>query len=470
MSLDDVTDLVSSAELARELDEFGVKVRDFVKSVGTTADSVDVWIERRRQPTWHMRNAELLFSGATPSDRVVIRLGRDDQLHEWSTPALDSETWRDLTQQAPMRSTATSVAETSAPRSSIPGPVTFDGELADALAPRRELHRITQAIATNVRHESERIPGLNEYAGHVSFTSVSTVVGNGASVVGGVQGGLQARIEVNGQYGDVYGQVHGPESFLPLALLGARTWRTMPREEASIRALRLGKATPVVLHPRVLEILLRKVPLSVFYGGEGEGPFESGETIASPRLTLVDDPGLDGLWSSRGYDDEGRSTRRSPLIVRGRLTRSAGGRGAPKRLGQLNHPGNWWRRAPGGGQPILERGLSSLLIERGEVSFHDLVGSARRTLLIQDIGEPEVLGNRGEFRCPIRWALGLERGGDSRVVPAQTLQLEGRLFGPSGRQAGLLTRAVLSRELYDTGSGILPYCLTQATVTETNSP
>jgi len=240
----------------------------------------------------------------------------------------------------------------------------------------------------------------------------------------------------------------------------------MPRDEASIKALRLGKATPVVLHPRVLEVLIRRVAAGVFYSGEGSGPFESGETIASPRLTLVDDPGLDGLWASRGYDDEGRTTRRSPLIVRGRLTKNAPRQGALSGRGAVHHPGNWWRRGGETTRPSLTRGFSSLLIERGEVSFHDLVGSARRTLLVQDIGVPELLNDKGDFSVPVRWALGLERGGESRVVPSQTLCLKGRMFGPSGRQAGLLTRAVLSRELYDTGSGILPYCLTQATVTE----
>ncbi len=150
----------------------------------------------------------------------------------------------------------------------------------------------------------------------------------------------------------------------------------------------------------------------------------------------------------------------------GRLTKSVPKRDVEMARGRISHPGNWWRNDAGAERPNLRRGFSSLLIERGEVSFHDLVGSARRTLLIQDIGEPELLNDKGEFACPVRWALGLERGGDSRVVPPKALVLKGRLFGPSGRQAGLLTRAVLSRELYDTGSGILPYCLTQATVSE----
>ena len=56
------------------------------------------------------------------------------------------------------------------------------------------------------------------------------VAGTRNGVVASLHGALGARVELNGIYGDVFQQTHAPESMLPLALLGARTWRTMPRE------------------------------------------------------------------------------------------------------------------------------------------------------------------------------------------------------------------------------------------------
>ena len=58
----------------------------------------------------------------------------------------------------------------------------------------------------------------------------------------------------------------------------------------------------------------------------------------------------------------------------------------------------------------------------------------------------------------------LERGRESRLLAPGAWNVSGACLTLPGGAAGFLSDIVLSRELYDTGTAILPYCLTTLSV------
>jgi PmbA protein len=107
-----------------------------------------------------------------------------------------------------------------------------------------------------------------------------------------------------------------------------------------------------------------------------------GETVASPLLTLVDDPGLPGGFGSRPFDGEGAAARRKALVERGVLrgflldsyhARRIGGPGAV--------PGNACRGVGGGPSP----GTTNLGIAAGDSDPADIVAGVEEGLLVTEM-------------------------------------------------------------------------------------
>ena len=207
-------------------------------------------------------------------------------------------------------------------------------------------------------------------------------------------------------------------------------------------------------------------------GPRGEGSFNDGERVASAEITLIEDSTLDGLMASRPFDDEGRPTRRNSVIVSGRaaqrlVTRGQAGDAAT---------GSAVRRPVAGQGPetaSVVPAFGGLMMLRGDAELHDLVSTVDRAVLVYEIGPVETIagpeGTIGRFRFDVRAGVTLERGRNSRLLAPGDWGFEGALVTPTsalgqGRVGGLFHELVLSRELYDTGSGILPYCLTMLDV------
>jgi hypothetical protein len=114
--------------------------------------------------------------------------------------------------------------------------------------------------------------------------------------------------------------------------------------------------------------------------------------------------------------------------------------------------------------------FSSLLINRGEVGFHKLLARSPQRLIINEIGPVEIVDDATtEFRAPIRWAVSIRDGASNLAIPENSLVLSGRLFDLEGAEDSLLSSAVLSHELHDTGSAVLPYVFTDALISEHRS-
>lgn len=472
MKLDAVPDGLTALQLSEEIEQLAQRVGRFLADARADVDDVEIWVCRTSRWGWRIDGRALEPDMQPASDAVAVRAFRNGRVGADAAETFDEADWQAALDRAVAALEPSEVAPPTIPRARRPGPMTFDADLADALASRRELHRVAHALHDNLWHEASRITGVESYTGHVTYRAQRFLVGTRNGVVASLHGALGARVEINGIYGDVFQQTHAPESMLPLALLGARTWRTMPRQRIVPADLGLVGRSPVVFHPRLLERLVRALAGPVFLGGDG-GPsiFEEGEVIAAPAVTLVDDSGLDGLTTSRAFDDEGVPTRRTPMMVRGRLTQRVHPRMLTARGGVT--VGNRWRSAAGDEGPHRRAprlGFSSLLMERGDVGFHDMVAAVDRTILVHEVDDFEVVDpESSRFRFTVRWGVSLERGGESRLLAPGQWRLEGHLFGLPGQPTGVFDDVVLSRELHDTGSAIFPYCMAFATVSTPGS-
>jgi len=82
---------------------------------------------------------------------------------------------------------------------------------------------------------------------------------------------------------------------------------------------------PVILEPRVARSILGHI----FSAVEGDSIYRQasflagqlGQVVASPRVTLIDDATIPGLFGSSPFDDEGVATRRTTVIENGILSR-----------------------------------------------------------------------------------------------------------------------------------------------------
>ena len=392
---------------------------------------------------WHLESRLTLWRG----ERTAVCRGDD----------LDATAWQRRIADAIFENQAL-FPEDGRPEARLPGPMTFDPELVDHLAREGTLFRLGAAFRDNLKHEGERITGLQHFSARLGLQIEQHLVGRGQSVVGSIHGALSTQFEINSIYGDRLLQVHAPDSFLPFALLGARTWRNMPsRILAGNFSNRRGRA-PLLLHPRALEAILRALGPEVLCDAHrSEVPLFSGQ------LTLTDDPLTDGIFRSRGFDDVGRPSSRTPLFVRGR---PVAGRTRSIFSSKPNEELGVWFRSGGrvDGDPLPKRQFSCLVAERGGAAFNDLAASQQTILMISALSAVEVVDRKlGRFVASVRWGMRLNNGQSNALVTPDSWRIIGTLYGEGG-SPGVFDEARLSRELNDTGSSILPYCLLNAEV------
>ena len=453
--------------VANELEELAQRISRFPATLGQTVDDVEVWLCRTSRWAFGFEPTGLRPSLMLGRDQIGLRVLKDGKLGAASCTRFDESTWRGCVDRALAAATTTAgPSQFTAPRTRKPGPLTFDPDLCDAILAQGELHRMADAVVDNLRHEATRTPGLTAFGGHARYTLKRFVVGTRGGVCASIHGGVSAEVVLNRDHADTFHTVHNPESFQPLALLGVRTLRGRPTESASPRDLGLRGRVPVVLHPRAFEALLRRLVAPLMAGSSKQNTlgFREGDRVAHSAFTLVEDAGLDGLFSSRHFDDEGSPTRRNPLVMRGRLTQTLqprGPNGQPGSAASYRHTLGTTEPQEVGPRPTA----SSLFVERGEVAFHELVAGLDKSLLVQSF-----MGLHGadpittQFSCGVGTGVTLERGRESRLLAPGAWNVSGACLTLPGGVAGFLSDIVLSRELYDTGTAILPYCLTTLSV------
>ncbi|MEE2785741.1 MAG: metallopeptidase TldD-related protein [Myxococcota bacterium] len=395
-----------------------------------------------------------------PSNRAVdvwFRGFRDGQVALKRTTGLDESTWRravDSLEVAPWHPISKSPP---APASAFPEPLTYHPPFADRLSRGGELKELGDSLLANVWHESERHSGLKTIEGGAWYETAINVIARPTGSLGALSGVFRTAIGFNQLFTDHLNQVLAPQSLLAIALWGARVWRELPAQVME-SPLEVG-SHPVFLHPRALEKLIRRIGRQTFTWAGPQGT-SIGAQIASEAFTLVDDPHMEGLTTSRGFDDTGRPTRRLSLVVKGkvadRFSRLDGGA-----LFQSS-AGNFWRRANGQKNPsgLLAPDFSSVYVGRGRATYRDLLHRFPRCVFVYDFEKvASTAPGSSAFEAVVGSSLLIQPGANSKVIRPGTVTLRGELFNGSTGTDGFLGSATLSRELDDTGTGILPYAL-----------
>lgn len=118
-----------------------------------------------------------------------------------------------------------------------------------------------------------------------------------------------------------------------------------------------------------------------------------GETVASPLVTLVDDPTVPGAVGSLSYDDEGAAASPTTLIRDGVLTGYLTDQESAARLG-IDPSGNG--RCSTVLHPPQPR-MTNTCLAAGASSVDDIIASTEYGIYAQHVGGGEVIESTGEF-------------------------------------------------------------------------
>jgi len=105
-----------------------------------------------------------------------------------------------------------------------------------------------------------------------------------------------------------------------------------------------------------------------------------GESIASDRITIIDDGRMVGGLGSKPFDGEGQATRRNVLVDSGKLERWLLDHYSARKLG-MTSTGSASRGA--GSAPHV--GTTNLWLEPGEGTLEELIGEIDRGLLVTEL-------------------------------------------------------------------------------------
>jgi len=143
----------------------------------------------------------------------------------------------------------------------------------------------------------------------------------------------------------------------------------------------------------------------------------TGQLVANPLVTIVDDATLPGRYGSYAFDDEGTSARETVLVENGILKNyltdilSA-------RVGGLPLSGNG-RRESYRNQPIPR--MSNTFIAPGETERGEMLDRVRRGLLVSKMGGGEVNPTSGDFVFYVSEGYLIENGKVGAAVKGATL-------------------------------------------------
>lgn len=104
-----------------------------------------------------------------------------------------------------------------------------------------------------------------------------------------------------------------------------------------------------------------------------------GKNIASPLLSLIDDPGVPGGLGNRNFDAEGAAAKKTELIRNGVLNSFLTNSVYARRLA-LPHTASASRSAKG----ELDIGPSNLVVQPGSASFEDLLAAYPKVIYVTD--------------------------------------------------------------------------------------
>lgn len=200
-------------------------------------------------------------------------------------------------------------------------------------------------------------------------------------------------------------------------------------EKAAYRALKMLEADPAPAGPTTV-VLSSEAGGTMIHEAVGHG-LESdlaqeglsvfshriGEPIASPLITVIDDPTLPQKRGSYVYDDEGTEARRTVLVEAGILKGYLYDRLTAMK-DQLPSTGNG-RRQSYQHKPIPR--MSNTLIAPAQTPPEEIIRSVSRGLLVRKMGGGQVNTVNGDFIFEVSEGYRIERGEVGPPVRGATL-------------------------------------------------
>jgi len=174
-----------------------------------------------------------------------------------------------------------------------------------------------------------------------------------------------------------------------------------------------GEAGGTMIHEAVghgLEADHAEAGLSVYSG-------RIGERVASPIITVVDDPTIKGLYGSYGIDDEGKQGERVILIENGILKNYLYDKLTALKYGKES---NGHGRRESFKYPPIPR-MSNTFIAPGKSEPEEVIKSIDKGLLVKKMGGGEVNPLTGDFVFEVREGYYIEGGEVTYPVKGATL-------------------------------------------------
>jgi PmbA protein len=426
-------------------------MNELVKQCLTSADAAEIYWMRERGTQVLFRNGQLSRVNEDALSSVAVRVIEDGRLGlsygTMPVPNLVAEAKTAAANGGP-------AGFSFAPADAIPSPVLFDERAA-----RLGSEALVAFCEEAKRVVLDALPGV-ALSVHCQVSEETLVVASTAGADGEQHVSrfvLALSAPIKGAGTGVSKQRTGIAPFeVPEDLIAGFVTRYRDTERTS--RPKTGRL-PVLFAPEASFLLT--LPLCAGLSGDavakGTSPLVDrlGRAILSERLTIVDDPTVDGDAFSRRFDDEGVPCARRVLVEKGQLRGYLLDLHAAAAL-QSASTGNGYKRAlfGGGTETPPSPWPGHLFIEPGEVSAGDLIASIDEGILLTG-GMGFHSGNypQGDFAVQ---ALGYH-------VRNGTIQ--GRLQGTM--VAGNIYRDLLhvrgiSREREESSGGVAPYVLVES--------
>jgi len=206
----------------------------------------------------------------------------------------------------------------------------------------------------------------------------------------------------------------GPRGYEIIEELDAEAWAGNTAD----KALALLDAAPapagtfdVIIDPRVCGLLVHEAfghnaEADAVWAGESILAGHEGEVVCSKLVTIVDDPGIEGLNGSFRYDHEGVPGRRQEIIGEGVLLGYLHSLETAARLGAA--PNGRARAQSHQDEPIVR--MSNTFIAAGDATLEEMIADTERGLLLKGGYWGYVFTARGQFTCNVENAWAIEHG------------------------------------------------------------
>ncbi len=276
--------------------------------------------------------------------------------------------------------------------------------------------------------------------------------------------GFSAMAEVNSKDFDFVGTRKLPDIEQVIAL-GAAVARNLPATETTPETEGLkGKTVPAIIHPVMLEEILRQLVAEHLYAStvqEGMSKFRPGARIASELVTLWDDATAPYDGNTFPVDDEGTPSRKNMIIENGILKTFLYDRATALKEGRES-TGNGRRR------PVLIENeheapvrctINDIYLAPGDKPLEEIVKGINHGVVVKKLlGFHTANRTTGDFSNPLYFGRTI-RNGEIASLPEP-----GRWAIKGNALDCLKTIGAISQETKAIGSGVLPWVQMELTV------